>query len=305
MPTDQVNSPDGKENGSASQNGAASEEFFEAIAALQPQQQAAHVDKFERLELPPFWTQQVQLWFIAVEAQFQLRRITADATKYYAVVGRLDQDALIIVEGIITRPPETDKYAALKQVLVNHYSISQERKFKMLLSGLELGDRRPSELLAEINRLGENKLDAAFIRFMWLDRLPPQVQVALAVSNEPDNTKLALLANRLMEVQRDTGNRYVLPVTHAATNESNVSLDQIDKLAKQLEKVAKTLNQAAFADNRAQVKTLSNTSNEPQNLNTNSTPTVCFYHRRFGMRANRCTQPCAFIQSQGNSSKPQ
>lgn len=187
MLTDQANSSIDKDNGSASQNGAAAEEFFEAITAPQSQQLPAHIDKFEWLELPSFWTQQVQLWFIAVEAQFQLKRITSDATKYYAVVGRLDKDALIVVEGIITSPPETDKYAALKQVLVNHYSLSQERKFKMLLSGLELGERRPSELLAEIIRLGGNKLDTAFIRFMWLDRLPSQVQLALAASNEPEN----------------------------------------------------------------------------------------------------------------------
>ncbi|XP_053968530.1 uncharacterized protein LOC128869961 [Anastrepha ludens] len=162
-----------------------------------------HVDRYERIELPPFWSQQAQLWFAAVEAQFQLRRITSDATKYYTVIARLDQDALIVVENLITNPPTNDKYSTLKNALLNHFALSQSRRFKMLLSGVELGDRRPSELLAEINRLGGDKLDPAFVRVIWLERLPPQVQMALVGRDQEDNVQLSQLANQIMEVQRN------------------------------------------------------------------------------------------------------
>ena len=44
------------------------------------------------LKLPPFWTSQPRVWFQQVEAQFALRHVTADDTKYYYVVAALDQE---------------------------------------------------------------------------------------------------------------------------------------------------------------------------------------------------------------------
>lgn len=55
--------------------------------AVNPTQQYA-----VSLKLPMFWTSQPQVWFQQAEAQFHIRRITADDTKYYYVVSALDQE---------------------------------------------------------------------------------------------------------------------------------------------------------------------------------------------------------------------
>lgn len=39
-----------------------------------------------QLKLPEFWETQASVWFAQTEAQFTLRDITTDATKYYYVV---------------------------------------------------------------------------------------------------------------------------------------------------------------------------------------------------------------------------
>ena len=44
------------------------------------------------LKLPTFWASQPQVWFEQAEAQFHIRQITADDTKYYYVISALDQD---------------------------------------------------------------------------------------------------------------------------------------------------------------------------------------------------------------------
>ena len=44
------------------------------------------------LKLPPFWISQPRVWFQQAEAQFALRNITADDTKYFYVVAALDQE---------------------------------------------------------------------------------------------------------------------------------------------------------------------------------------------------------------------
>ncbi|XP_036347399.1 uncharacterized protein LOC118756763 [Rhagoletis pomonella] len=270
---------------------AGNEVFFEAISPTIQQQPTASIDRVERLELPPFWTKQVHFWFAAIEAQFQLKRITSDTTKYQAVIARLDQDTLVIVEHIIFNPPEADKYAAIKDTLVNHFSISEERRLKMLLSGLELGDRRPSELLAEINRLGGKHLDSTFVRAIWLDRLPQYIQVALTASDDNDNNQLAQLANKLIEIKHDPDSRYVMPV---ARKSSDAMQSQLDELAKQMRKLTQAME-----------KEVARRTHVPLRTSPTDTSSACFYHRRFGAKANKCTQPCTWGSVQGNAEDSQ
>ena len=71
------------------------------------------------LKLPTFWTAQPDVWFAQAEAQFNLRGITADDTKYYYVVAALDQDTATRVLDLISHPPEDSKYSTLKGRLID------------------------------------------------------------------------------------------------------------------------------------------------------------------------------------------
>ena len=44
------------------------------------------------LKLPTFWASQSEVWFAQAEAQFRLRKIEADETKYYYVIAAFDQE---------------------------------------------------------------------------------------------------------------------------------------------------------------------------------------------------------------------
>ena len=56
------------------------------------------------LKLPTFWYSQPEVWFAQAEAQFALRNITVDATKYFYIVAALDQDAATRLLDLITNP---------------------------------------------------------------------------------------------------------------------------------------------------------------------------------------------------------
>ncbi|KAK3890403.1 hypothetical protein Pcinc_005654 [Petrolisthes cinctipes] len=62
------------------------------------------------LKLPTFWTTQSQVWFEQAEAQFHIRQITADDTKYYYVVSALDKETAGRIMDYLREPPATDKY---------------------------------------------------------------------------------------------------------------------------------------------------------------------------------------------------
>ena len=66
------------------------------------------------IKLPEFWESSAATWFAQAEAQFALREITADETKYYYVVAALGCATASRISGFITAPPASDKYEALK-----------------------------------------------------------------------------------------------------------------------------------------------------------------------------------------------
>ena len=46
------------------------------------------------LNLPAFWSAQPAVWFAQADAQFKVRGIKDDSTKYYYVVAALDQQTI-------------------------------------------------------------------------------------------------------------------------------------------------------------------------------------------------------------------
>ena len=60
------------------------------------------------LKFPTFWAQHPQVWFRQAEAQFHIRKITRNETKYYHVVAALDQQAANRITNILSTPPEKD-----------------------------------------------------------------------------------------------------------------------------------------------------------------------------------------------------
>ena len=53
------------------------------------------------LKLPEFWTDDPEVWFVRVEAQFRSRAITLDSTKFDYVVTALDNRTAAEVKAII------------------------------------------------------------------------------------------------------------------------------------------------------------------------------------------------------------
>jgi len=74
------------------------------------------------VKLPEFWPDDPEIWFARVEAQFNTRGISADATKFDHVVGVLDNSTASEVKSVLTHPPATNKFEALKKALLDAFS---------------------------------------------------------------------------------------------------------------------------------------------------------------------------------------
>jgi hypothetical protein len=125
------------------------------------------------------------------------------------IVGSLSSDLATEVRDLLLKPPTTDPYDVLKTELIKRTAASEQRKLQQLLSGEELGDRKPTQLLRRMQQLLGDKSGptdtTSFLRELFLQRLPPNVRMVLA-SADPSTQlgQLAEMADKVMEVAAPT-----------------------------------------------------------------------------------------------------
>ena len=62
------------------------------------------------VKVPPFWPDSVEAWFIQVEAQFVLKGVTANSTKFYYCISAFNQETANQVLDLIKSPPSSKPY---------------------------------------------------------------------------------------------------------------------------------------------------------------------------------------------------
>lgn len=198
------------------------------------------------LKLPTFWTEQPQVWFVQAEAQFAVRNITADDTKYHYVVAALNQDTAKRVIDLLSDPPAAGKYNTLKNRLNETYGLSEFERGSRLLHLPDLGDDKPSTLMDNMLALLGSHPPCFLFRALFLERLPEEIRGVLVHSKVEDCRELAKAADTLWEAR--------------TTSTSAV------RRSSQPAKVAAP---------------------------TNDDTGLCFFHAKFGDKAQKCRKPCS------------
>lgn len=149
------------------------------------------------LKLPTFWTAQPEVWFAQAEAQFNLRGITVDETKYYYVLAALDQETATRVLDLISQPPDDNKYQALKTRLNDTFGLDKRERASRLLHFRPLGDSKPSALMDEMLALLGDHPPCLLFEQLFLERLPEDIRIQLVDAKIEDHRQLAKRADAL------------------------------------------------------------------------------------------------------------
>lgn len=87
----------------------------------------------------------MRVWFSHFESVVAPQK-KGDRAMYQLVLAQMERQDIDHISDIIQNPPETHKYKALKERLIQVYEESEDEQFRKLLSEMELGDQKPSHL---------------------------------------------------------------------------------------------------------------------------------------------------------------
>lgn len=235
------------------------------------------------VRIPPFWVEEPAVWFSQIEHSFILSGIKDDDTKFYYVTSNLENRYAAEVKDIITNPPAKGKYENLKSELIKRVSTSREKQLQQLISHEEMGDRRPSQFLRHLQHLAGPSYPEEFLRATWTSRLPINLQTAIAMRPE---TSLEALAN-----MADAVHELAPPIPQVASTDASSSNAGI---AEELAKMSRQIEALSFNSRRKPRRNYQGGHNEMRSQSNYRKFPICFYHYKFGSKANNCQKPCDF-----------
>lgn len=236
-------------------------------------------------KVPPFWKPDPRIWFLQLEAQFRNNQVKLDQTKFDIVVSSIDAQILAQIADLLINPPDENKYDTLKGRLISVFADSETTKTRRLLTELELGDNKPSQLLCQMKSLADNKIDDSFLRTLWLQRLPDQMKAILSGSSD-ELPKLASMADKIWELS--PAQPFQVTAIDQEDSELKALSRQVHELSIQVDKLTKRM---------------SSRTSRSRSRDRASTSTKCWYHEKFGDRARRCLQPCSMTRSQSTKTE--
>ena len=235
------------------------------------------------IKLPPFWPADPEVWFAQIEAQCTARGITSQKTRFNYVVSSLSPELFAVVRNLLLRPPDEAPYDTLKAELVKHTAASEQRKLQELVSGEELGDRKPTQLLHRMQQLLGDKLGTSadansFLLELFLQRFPPNVRMVLASADTSlDLSKLADMADKVMEVVTPT-------VASISTQQTN---SEVTLLREEVAHLADLIT--SLTHDRPRFRHRNSFRTRQQQSPAPKTPppddTLCWYYAMFGEAA--------------------
>lgn len=247
------------------------------------------------VKLPTFWPTDPEVWFVQVEAQFNTKGITAEKTRFEYVISSLSPEVAMEVRDLLLKPPTEEPYTTLKAQLIKRTADSEQRKLQQLISGEELGDRKPTQLLRRMQQLLGDKLNTpdanSFLKELFLQRLPSNVRMVLASADPTMGLdRLADMADKVMEVATPTVAAISDPRSDTQTtppaSEMQLLREEVARLAARIETLA-TRPRRGRSNSRPRRSNSPAPSSTPQN-------SLCWYHAKFGEAAQRCKEPCTW-----------
>lgn len=237
------------------------------IYTVPPQMYNQWTSNRSRRPAPPFNKTCVDAWFRLLDLWFEDEgQHNNDAFKFRTTISLMDCQLLQVeFYEFLRSPPTENAYITLRTAVVKHFASSESERFSQLVSGIQLGDSRPSHLLTKLRKVASG-CPESLLRNFWLQRLPDPSQSLIRMFAE--NNK-ALTLTELAEMADTSMN------TGSSINVVSKEPAYVSELRKSIEVLS------------AQVKQMRSRSQSPKRNGE-----LCNFHRRFRNAARNCEEHC-------------
>ena len=159
-----------------------------------PEQQSMNINQVN-IRAPEFMESAVASWFEILDAQFHLRNITTQTTKFYHIVASLPANVVQRLPPAVLR---SQNYDELRQSVISSYERSKPEMLDKLMQTRSMTGR-PSvymhEMLSIAERIG---ISDDIVRHKFIQALPPSLAPVIATQKDLTPTQLGSLADELM-----------------------------------------------------------------------------------------------------------
>jgi hypothetical protein len=263
-----------------------------AQAAVVVPAPVAHV----AVKLPDFWVKDPKMWFSQAEAQFRRARVTAETTMYDYVLMKLPEDVVMSVRALVSAieadpVKQEESYTLMKAALLGSYGKTKWQMAYALLDHPELGDRRPSAMMAEMLALRYEATapDSLFFA-LFLRRLPSSIRDHIAAANHTTAAEMATHADILWDARNSA------TVSAVSDTLSAVSLRSSSPNRRSPDRRAKSPDRRGRSPDRGSNRGRGRrpTPGRQDSKAASSGKKICYYHRRYGAEAENCEGACSF-----------
>lgn len=208
---------------------------------------------------PQFYRKSPELWFRQLESQFVLAGLTSPVTQFHHIMAALPEDVMCHIDF-----DSVADYAALKSAVLDSMKANRHQLIEEAMAAIELGDRKPSQLVHEIRRRFAEigvKVDDSIVKARLLRALPPSLRAALVGHEDVDVNTYAKIADSIVAVS--------MPASYAVNH----------------------LKESKWpADNNA--RRHPSPANQIRPFYSDQRPKVCRSHIYYGARARTCRPWC-------------
>ena len=159
--------------------------------------------------------------------------------------------------------------------MIKRTGASEQKRLQQLFNAEELGDRKPSQLLRRMEQLLGDKArttDGAFLRELFLQRLPQNVRMVLASTADTGNLDdVAQLADKIMKV--------ATPSLSIAAVSTPSELECLRSEVAELKSILQGFQSSKRSSSRR------SPSPAPRRQPPSLSPEFCWYHTKFGDNA--------------------
>lgn len=248
-----------------------------------------------RMWCPPFDAEDVETWFVCLEAAFCMNAVKLDKHMFNAVIVALGTQAKHFHSAIAKCNTATtsDRYLVIKKAVIDHFKPSESERLTSLLSGVSLGDQKPSQLLSQMRRMGGDRCSNAVLSNIWLRALTPTVRSIIAAIPSASLDEQAVVADKIMEVPNGEVSAVRTRAAENCSSQANqiAALEgKVEALTQRLEEVLAVHRPASF-DRRPRQRSRTRESWGRRSSETRKKSPrrwICWFHYRYGNKAERC-----------------